>query len=67
MTSHAHAWSPIPGEVARYSCACSVTGYRARTGEIREHRTRIEIAKQWTACGQHTDMNGRVPPKPGDQ
>jgi hypothetical protein len=33
---HAHDWKPIPGWMARYRCACGVTGYRAGSG-IRAH------------------------------
>jgi hypothetical protein len=42
---HTHAWSPIEGERARYSCPCGVQGRRdLRTGEIglvaHKHRVR---------------------------
>lgn len=61
MSDHIHAWTPIDGEVARYSCACNATGYRARTGEIREHKTKTETRRRWTAVPGRTDAAGQIP------
>lgn len=36
-TVHIHDWKPIDGECGQYGCACEATGYRHRSGEIREH------------------------------
>lgn len=42
MSCDIHSWQPIPGEMAKYACACGATGYR-------EHRSKPQIQRQWAA------------------
>ncbi len=46
---HAHLWAPVLSEMARYSCGCGACEYRARTGEIREHRSKPPREARCTA------------------
>jgi hypothetical protein len=61
VSDHVHTWTPIPGECARYECACTATGWRCSTGEIREHRKRLVRSRQWTARARLSDGDGRIP------
>jgi hypothetical protein len=38
--AHVHTWKPVDGECGQYACECEATGYRHRSGMIREHLTR---------------------------
>lgn len=38
--SHEHGWLPIDGQCGRYACGCGATGYRNRTGQVVEHKTK---------------------------
>ena len=48
MTSHVHAWTPIPLETARYECSCGATGYRGRAGIV-EYRHKVARRAEVTA------------------
>lgn len=54
MTSHAHTWTPIPGERGRYRCDCSALGWRDSHGSILVYRDAPPLRLQLTArptCG----------------
>lgn len=53
-----HTWRPIEGRMAQYDCACGATAYRARNGELIEHKEKLRRTVRWTVGEGHT---GRVP------
>lgn len=63
--AHAHAFTPVPGEVGQYACTCGQAGYRAFSGEIREHRTKKTRSPTPTAR-PFTERAGRIPRDPED-
>ncbi len=60
MTDHAHTWTPIPLEFARYECPCGATGYR-KGAAIVEHKTKLARPAEVTAKGRGLG-DGAVPP-----
>lgn len=59
---HAHHWSPVAGERARYACACSATGYRNSGGTIHavEHAPEIDPDARISARPIADYRTGRV-------
>lgn len=62
IEAHEHDWTPVPGECARYACACGGVGYRDGNGRIHEikHATDLDRDAQitaWPIADYHT---GRV-------
>lgn len=61
---HAHTWEPIWGEPAQYGCSeCPSTGYRARGGQIVEHKRKKSFVSPWTARNQTNGTGGRIEPR----
>lgn len=64
MTAHENTWTPVDGEVSKYTCTCGVSGSRPRRGgAIVELRTWRAPRARPTARQQdyRQDVGGRAP------